>query len=154
MNSCSHFSLQNLNISLFGQRGSLKTTPRVSKQRKRRINSSSPLFWTKQNIRTSQLKSWRHFPHEKSLMIGWCMRGKRSSKLITSPSTSKNNYTLSTEDKNHMSRALSRTMKLPNAEKPFQCNVCEKQVRVNESSRRIVNLLEHQTTSFYLMSNF
>jgi hypothetical protein len=27
-----------------------------------------------------------------------------------------------------MSRALSRTMKLPNTEKPFQCNVCEKQV--------------------------
>lgn len=56
------------------------------------------------------------------------MRGKRANKLITSPSSTKNNYTLSTEDKNHMSRALSRTMKLPNAEKPFQCNVCEKQV--------------------------
>ncbi|KAL7049580.1 hypothetical protein ACKWTF_003777 [Chironomus riparius] len=28
-----------------------------------------------------------------------------------------------------MSRALSRTMKLPNTEKPFQCNVCEKQFR-------------------------
>lgn len=27
-----------------------------------------------------------------------------------------------------MSRAISRTMKLPNTEKPFQCNVCEKQV--------------------------
>lgn len=30
-----------------------------------------------------------------------------------------------------MSRALSRTMKLPNTEKPFQCNVCEKQVRMD-----------------------
>lgn len=29
----------------------------------------------------------------------------------------------------HMSRAISRTMKLPNSEKPFQCNVCEKQFR-------------------------
>ena len=29
-----------------------------------------------------------------------------------------------------MSRALSRTMKLPNTEKPFQCNVCEKQVKM------------------------
>lgn len=67
-------------------------------------------------------------PHEPRADSGGCMRGKRANKLITSPSSTKNNYTLSTEDKNHMSRALSRTMKLPNAEKPFQCNVCEKQV--------------------------
>lgn len=73
-------------------------------------------------------KSWRHiFTPRRRADSGGCMRGKRANKLITSPST-KNNYTLSTEDKNHMSRALSRTMKLPNAEKPFQCNVCEKQV--------------------------
>jgi hypothetical protein len=48
-----------------------------------------------------------------------------------------------------MSRALSRTMKLPNTEKPFQCNVCDKQVRfeVFPQSRQM-------TMSFYYFRFF
>lgn len=84
--------------------------------------------WAAKKKRSKVKKLKTIFSPRKVSWSGWCMRGKRSNKLITSPSSTKNNYTLSAEDKNHMSRALSRTMKLPNAEKPFQCNVCEKQV--------------------------
>jgi hypothetical protein len=46
-----------------------------------------------------------------------------------------------------MSRALSRTMKLPNTEKPFQCNVCEKQVRKQRLRQQSMTSFKYATQS-------